>query len=176
MTVAPGKEVLLHAQLDLKGLSGGLDKKLRVLTNDPRQPNTFLSFVGEVTWRVRLSQEFIRFGRLEPHDSPTETVDLKTIDGLRLRIDEARTSSPQVAINVHELTEGSHYRIDTSLQPPLREGHLSGWVELATDDESSYQRIRIPFSASVMPIGTLTRTSHNTVVSDLTAFVADVRE
>jgi len=103
-----------------------------VSTNDPQHPLEKLVCKGKLLDPLRITPEFINFGRV-PEDAPSQrAVSIVRGDGPPIAPKVAPTSTQGLSAAIKEITPGERYDLVFTLTPPLKPGRLSTSVQLQT--------------------------------------------
>lgn len=164
--IPPGAELLVHAELDLHGLTGPQRRNLQVRTSDPATPTVTLTLLGQSVSQISLEPAEISLGRINPDDASTKVIDIQVTASHPIEV-QSIDETDGLKVSLETVEVGWHYRISVSLAPPLDEGPFYRNLTVRTNGPREYARLRIPFSAAVMSPGTVSKTQAQTTVSDL---------
>jgi hypothetical protein len=88
--LAPGEGTAIEVQFDPKGLSGNVHKTLEVLSNDPMEPSTKLTFEATVIRGIMPSPTSVFFGNVQRYGKASASVRLRSMDGRPVEVASAK--------------------------------------------------------------------------------------
>ena len=130
-SLAPGESTEIEATFDPRGQKGPVRKSIEVVSNDPANPNTHLTFEAEVIQEIMPSVDSVYF-----HQAPKNVVSHSTIryasgNGEPVQIVEAKApGAPFLSFKYH--SEGKDAVLDVDFDgQKVSKGHMWG-MEQAT--------------------------------------------
>jgi hypothetical protein len=152
--LAPGEEVVIQANTNLKGRQGPQTKAISVFTNDPEKSMYRLTIKGEAIASISIDPMSVGFGRIEDDDAREETVTIKSNkEDVKFTVRSADVDGlDAISCEVKEVVPGKEYQLLVKTQANLPEGHHNGRIIIRTD---SQERPVIWLSVSMQVVGAL---------------------
>ncbi len=150
-TLAPGEELKLETQTNLRGRQGPQTKTVTVFSNDPEQPSLRLTMKGDALASIAIEPMNIQFGRVED-DQPREAK--VTIKSTKEDVSFSVLSSELSDLNfitheVKEIVPQREYELIVKAEGPLPVGHHNGRIIVRTDSRERAV-IWVPISMQVI--------------------------
>lgn len=156
-TVPPGEAFAIRAEFNSKGRSGPQNKKVKVLTNDPNQPEFYVEFRAEVTsLYVARPVSVFNLRTVQRGETLGATVDLFPATGRSsikvLGIDVADPET--IRFRSEELQPGGGVRLVPTIGDSVSLGRLSTKASVRLDVDGIQRTHEIPIRGEV--VGELT--------------------
>lgn len=162
-SIAPGGTGVVRATVETKNFKGGIAKSVRVLTNDPANPEIHLVIKADVKTQVDIEPGYVRFVAVqgEPQRASLQTVWSEEKPDLSLL--KAESPYPFVKVAVREAPEderhagvsGRQWQVEVELDPDAPVGPLADFIVLTTDHPER-RTVRLPLSGFVRPVLSVT--------------------
>lgn len=157
--IAPGASGKITAVMDVTTFVGPIAKYLKVLTNDPRNPELTLAVKAEVRPQVQIYPGYVRFLTVvgSGEESADQTVWAADIPDFEIR--GVRSPYRFVKVRAREATEdeersegqGKQWHLEVTLARNAPVGPLADHIELETN-HPDHPIVRIPVSGFVRPV------------------------
>jgi hypothetical protein len=146
----PGQAGEISFALDLTNVRGKADKGITVPSNDPDSPMTHLIIKTDVTPLFEYSPEILFFGLVQAGRPAKGTIDLKRLDGKKLKITKTQTRDPStIKIEPDEKSRGQAARLVVETKPEGKPGAFSDILLIFVDD-SPKPNLLIPLAGQLL--------------------------
>jgi hypothetical protein len=149
-TLAPGETGTVRAQFDTTRFRNVVTKTISLYSNDPRQPVTRMYVKGKIKVPVSVVPERVNLGQVAIGKTATTKLTLENHGDADLRLDEIRTSSPDLALVLpaETLLAGQSAVIDIQLTPKAGQNRFSGYIIIPAKGPLKSD-LRIPVHAGI---------------------------
>jgi len=132
--VQPGQTGQIKIEVKTDGLPGALAKSIIVRTNDPRNPQIFLSVSALVVAEIELSEPALFFGAVPAGKEATRELVITIASERDIRLLGAVSDDSDIAVRLASVPEsnGKKTRLIASLKPNARSGYHAGTVAIKT--------------------------------------------
>ena len=136
--LAPGTEAELKVELKTGMLEGETAKEIMVASNDPDEPVKKIQIKANVVRRLLIEPRMIRFGMVRKTAGAAAWLDVKPTPGDEIKSVEARSSTRDLRVSLEPVAgKQSEYRVKVSIANDVPLSHVSGWVELFVNGETT---------------------------------------
>lgn len=119
-TLKPGESAAVSATFDTTGFKGSKRKRIRIYTNDPKNPVASLIFEGRVFRDVEIDPPRIYFGKIKRGHAPEKTIKLIVEAKEKVKIIEIQSRSEFVTVDpVSTAEEDQSYVVKLSDKIPF---------------------------------------------------------
>jgi hypothetical protein len=149
-TLAPREKGKVQVKFDSTRFRGAVTKTISLYSNDPVQPVMKLYIKGNVRIPLSIVPSRINLGQVATGETATTKLTLENHGDADLRLDEIRTSSPDLALvlPVETLPAGQSAIIDVQLTPRAGQKSFSGYVIIPAKGPLKSD-LRIPVHAGI---------------------------
>src|SRR5437773_7824355 len=106
-TLQPGERGEITFTVDLTNARGPVTKAITVPSNDPDQPKLKLIIKGDVKAVYEYDPQMVLFDDVAPGTNASEVVEVKRLDGKKLRITKAEAGKPFLSTHVEPATNAA---------------------------------------------------------------------
>ena len=144
-SLAPGEELSVNVSVETKLLDPGVtEKKVRLTTNDPGQPETILTITGEILVTASIDPAMVELEGYKPGEAvPEQIVSIRPLEGYDLRLEKVEVGNPLLSARIIEPGKAGEYRLAVNISSETEKSVIVGTVRVFSNLEEE-PILRIP--------------------------------
>ena len=142
--LAPGESTFIEIRFSSHGMKGNVQKSIELVSDDPINPKTQLTFEASVVYEIIPSTSMILFSEVSRYGSATASIRLQSGDTSPVTIKEVRMPVPYLSCETKR--EGNDIILNVKIDGPLVPIASSKGIDAFTVHTSSVKFPKFKFS------------------------------
>ena len=149
--LAAGEAGTIPVQIDTSEFAGEVVRTLTIVSNDPAQPESTVTFKITAWLPIRVTPRIIILpATADPHQVVSRSAQLTNETTTPVTLSDVQSDNPLFKASVREVTPGKAFELTVTTVPPLPEGTQIGKIQLKTSN-AKMPELTVEAVATILP-------------------------